>query len=216
MPIYIVGFGGFAREIYAMCKEMEYNKEVCVKGFVNKSPNPFDTSEIFGTYCGIPIYNDKYFDFKNKNVVFGIGNSHLRYRVYYSIEEKYKGFINYPSIISPKAVLMNRESIIIEDGTVICAGTILTCDILIRRFNQLNLNTTVGHDCILGVFSTTAPGVNISGNVTIDPFCYFGTNSCVLEKVHIPSNTIIGAGGVVNKTITESGTYVGIPCRKIK
>lgn len=215
-PIYIVGFSGFAREVYALCKELEYNKEICVKGFVNKPNNPSDTSKIFGTYHSIPVYNETFFDYKDKNIVIGVGDSKLRYNIYYSIEEKAKGFVTYPTLISTKAVLMNKDSMYIGKGVIICAGTILTCDITIRDFVQLNLNTTVGHDCTLGVFSTTAPGVNISGNVTIDPFCYLGTNSCVLEKIHITSNTIIGAGAVVTKTINEKGTYVGIPCRKIK
>lgn len=217
IPVYIIGFSGFAKEVYAHCKELEDNKEICIKGFINKSDDfLFDSSEIIGNYYNIPIYNEKYFDFKNKNIVIGIGDPKLRYKIYLSIEDKAKGFVNYPSIISPKSILLNKQSIIMEEGVIICAGTVLTCDIIIRKFTQLNLNTTIGHDCVLGSFITTAPGVNVSGNVTIDSFCYFGTNSCILEKIYITSNSIIGAGGVVNKNIVEKGTYVGVPCKRIK
>jgi serine acetyltransferase len=43
-----------------------------------------------------------------------------------------------------------------------------------------------------------------------------GTNAAVLPGINICDNVIIGAGAVVNKDITDPGTYVGVPARKIK
>jgi acetyltransferase-like isoleucine patch superfamily enzyme len=44
---------------------------------------------------------------------------------------------------------------------------------------------------------------------------YVGSNSSILP-VSICDDVVIGAGSVVTKDITESGTYVGNPARKIK
>ena len=49
----------------------------------------------------------------------------------------------------------------------------------------------------------------VGNNVSI------GTNATILP-VEITDNVVIGAGAVVTKDITESGTYVGNPARKIK
>ena len=43
-----------------------------------------------------------------------------------------------------------------------------------------------------------------------------GSGSTIIQLVEIAPYTIIGAGAVVVKTIEDSGTYVGVPARKIK
>lgn len=209
IPIYIVGFGGFAREVYSHCKELEDNKELCIKGFITTN---IDKKE----YNGIPIYDEADFDYAGKNVVIGVGNPILREKIWQKIFYTFGRNVYFPNIISPRAILLNKKSINMGIGNVICAGTILTCDIKIKNFVQLNLNTTIGHDCYLGNFMTTAPGVNISGCVKAEKGTYFGTNSSVLENIHIVDDVIIGAGAVVVRDIMEKGTYVGIPAKRIK
>jgi sugar O-acyltransferase (sialic acid O-acetyltransferase NeuD family) len=103
----------------------------------------------------------------------------------------------------------------IGDGTIICPGTILTIDISIGRHVIINLNCTIGHDCVIGNFVTISPGANISGNVTIGDLCYIGSNAVIREKISICDNVVIGAGGVVVKDITWPGVYVGNPVKKI-
>lgn len=101
-------------------------------------------------------------------------------------------------------------------GTIICPGTILTTNITIGNHVIINLNCTIGHDTEIGDFTTLSPGVNVSGNVKIGELCYIGTNAVIIEKITICDNVVIGAGGVVVKDITEPGTYVGNPVKKIK
>lgn len=104
---------------------------------------------------------------------------------------------------------------LIGKGTIICPGTILTTDIKIGNHVILNLNCTVGHDTVIGDYTTASPGVNISGNVNIGKRCYLGTNSVIREGITICDDVVIGAGGVVVKDITEPGTYVGNPVKRL-
>lgn len=108
------------------------------------------------------------------------------------------------------------KNIEIGKGSIICAGSILTTNIKLGDFSQLNLNTTIGHDCVLGKNFTTAPGVNISGNCIIGNNVYIGTNASLREKLSICKDVIIGMQSSVVKDITESGIYVGNPVKKIK
>jgi sugar O-acyltransferase (sialic acid O-acetyltransferase NeuD family) len=103
----------------------------------------------------------------------------------------------------------------INEGTIICPGTILTTYIFIGRHVIINLNCTIGHDCVVGDFVTMSPGANVSGNVTIGNGCYIGSNAVIRDKITICDNVTIGAGGVVVKDITEPGVYVGNPVKKI-
>jgi UDP-N-acetylbacillosamine N-acetyltransferase len=42
------------------------------------------------------------------------------------------------------------------------------------------------------------------------------SGSVLIDKISVCDDVIIGAGSVVIKNITESGTYVGNPARKVK
>lgn len=90
----------------------------------------------------------------------------------------------------------------------------MTCQIKIGDFAQLNLGTTIGHDCIIGDFFTTAPSVNISGICNIGKKVYFGTSAAIRQNLKVCDNVNIGMGAMVVKDITEPGTYVGIPAKK--
>ena len=72
------------------------------------------------------------------------------------------------------------------------------------------------HNVQIGDYTTIAPNAVILGFVNIERKCYIGANSSILPHITICEDVIIGAGTVVTKDITEPGTYVGIPARRIK
>jgi serine acetyltransferase len=99
---------------------------------------------------------------------------------------------------------------------MICPGAQITVNIKFGLCVIVNLNATIGHDCVIGDFVTISPGANISGNVTLGKRCYIGTGAAIIEGVTICDDVVIGAGCVVVKDISEPGTYVGCPAKKIK
>ena len=123
--------------------------------------------------------------------------------------EKYK--CNYVSAYFSNPITSDAEV-----GTIICPGTYITDNVSIGKFVIINLNCTVGHDSVIGDFTTIAPGSHISGNVKIGKFCELGSGCVIREGISICDNVIIGAGAVVVKNITEPGTYAGVPAKKIK
>jgi sugar O-acyltransferase (sialic acid O-acetyltransferase NeuD family) len=138
-----------------------------------------------------------------------IGDSKIRERILSQLSSDME-FIN---LFHPSSVI--SQWVEIGDGAIVCAGTIITCDIKIGKHPQLNLNTTIGHDSIIGDFFTTAPNVNISGNCVIGNHVYFGTASSIKQGLRITDNVVIGMGAVVTKDITEPGVYVGNPAKKL-
>jgi UDP-3-O-[3-hydroxymyristoyl] glucosamine N-acyltransferase len=56
----------------------------------------------------------------------------------------------------------------------------------------------------------------ISGDVVLGQRNYFGNNSSIREKLTITDDVIVGMNACVVKDINESGTYVGVPVKKIK
>jgi sugar O-acyltransferase (sialic acid O-acetyltransferase NeuD family) len=201
--IYIFGASGFAKEVYSICIRTGWD----VVAFVDRQNN---NQQIYG----VPVISENEYD-PTIPVVLAFGKPSLRKTVFQFVLSK-NFDTQFPTLIDPSVIMLNRESIQIGSGSIICAGSILTCDIELGIFSNINLNTTIGHDCKLGDFFTTAPLVSISGKTTIDNNVYFGCSSSCHENINIVKDVTIGMGGVVVKDISESGTYVGVPVKKIK
>ena len=121
----------------------------------------------------------------------------------------------YFTFIHPTALILDDE-IIIGEGSFIGANSILTTNIQIGNHAILNRGNHIGHDCIIGNYFSAMPGSIVSGNVHIGNGVYLGTNSSVIEKKYLLHDIVIGANSVVIKDITERGTYVGVPAKKIE
>lgn len=118
------------------------------------------------------------------------------------------------SWIHPTAIIC--ENVEIGEGSFVGAYSILTTNIKIGNHAILNRANHIGHDCNIGNFFSMMPGSIVSGNVRICDFVYLGTNSAIREKIRIDSNIKIGMGAMVVDNLLVSGTYVGVPAKRIK
>ena len=92
----------------------------------------------------------------------------------------------------------------------------LTVNIAIGDHVMINLDCTIGHDCVIEDFVTLSPGNHLSGYTIIKRGVYMGTGAVTIEKLEIGQEAIIGAGAVVVKDIPANATAVGIPAKPIK
>lgn len=191
----IIGAGGFAREIKAhMC-------DPTIKCFVD---DQFWKENNENTYPLSEFNPNEY------EVLVAIGDSKDRFDMIQRLPKETQYF----TFIHPSVQLLDNN-IEIGKGSVICAGCVLTTNIKIGEHAHLNLQTTIGHDCEIGNYFTTAPGVKISGNCKIYDCVYIGTNASIKQKISIHSSSIIGMNAAVVKNINEPGIYVGIPAKKL-
>jgi sugar O-acyltransferase (sialic acid O-acetyltransferase NeuD family) len=200
--ICIFGAGGFAREVFWLANQCGCEVDAFIDVQAGKD------------YCGVKVEDENYFDPNKHLAVVAVGNPRIREIIVKKIIDHHGDSV-FKTLIHPRAILMD-PNISIGSGSVICANCLLTCDIQLGAFSQLNLATTIGHDTVTGDFFTTAPGVHVSGHVKTGNRVYLGTNSSTVEDIAICSDVTIGAGACVVKDIAESGTYVGIPAKKLK
>lgn len=118
-------------------------------------------------------------------------------------------------IIKARTSVVSKRSVIGE-GTVILHNATVNADVVIGEQCIINTAANIEHDCKIGDFVHVSTGVMINGGCQIGNRCFVGSNSTIAQGVSICDDVVIGAGSVVIKDITESGTYVGNPCRKIK
>ena len=195
----IIGAGGFGREVYWSLSLIE---RVNTKFFVVDKYWD-DTNDLI-----LPISK---FNPNEYKIVIAIGDPKDRFDMVERLPKETKYFTH----IHPSVQILG-DDVEIGDGSIICAGTIITTNVKIGKHTHLNLQTTIGHDCEIGNYFTTAPGAKISGNCKIYDCVYVGTNTSIKEKISIHSFTTIGSNAAVVKNIEEPGTYVGVPSKKIK
>ena len=209
--IVIVGAGGFGREVLDIFDA--YNKiddKYDVLGFIVDSEYG-PPGEIINDR---PILGDtSWFDAHNKeiSVVCAIGRPELRFSMVERLKQKCVQFCN---VVHPHALL--TRYIATGNDVIVTAGSILTNNIKIGNHVHINLNCTVGHDCVLDDFVTLAPGVHISGKVSLCTGCYVGTGVNIIDKIHVGEWSIIGAGSTVINDVPPNSTVVGIPGKVIK
>jgi len=150
-------------------------------------------------------------DFTECEVLIAIGDSQRRKEMV----EKLPSNTQYFTFIHPTALILNKN-IKIGEGSFIGAYSILTTNIVIGKHALLNRMNHVGHDCVIGDYLSMMPSAIISGNCIINNCFYLGTNSSIREKIDICDNVIIGLNSGVVKNINKSGTYAGVPVKKIK
>ena len=206
--ICIVGSGGFGREVlcYLIDSIAETNYKIEEIACFMESDEHYKEKIIMG----IDVIPQSNFDPLKYNVVVAVGDSNSRKKAV----EKLPSNTTFTSIIHPSAVISRWAEI--GEGSIITAGVIITCNIKIGKHAHLNLHTTIGHDCVIGDYFTTAPGAKISGICKFGDCVYFGTNSAVRQGVNVCNNVTIGMGGIVIKDIKEEGIYIGNPLKKLE
>lgn len=206
--IVIIGASGFATEVAWLIEEINFYKlEWEILGFVDDNfrnfPEYINGYKVLGDINYINQLSDDIF------LIIGIGNGKIREKIVEKIKNRKFATLIHPNIkISPT----NK----IEEGTIICSGSILTVNINIGKHCIVNLDCTIGHSATLEEYVTVLPSTNISGNVSINRCSTLGTGVKIIQGITIGKNVMVGAGTIIIKDIEDNCTVVGNPGRVIK
>jgi len=209
--LYIIGAGGFGREVAWLVERINTVTPTWnIKGFID------DNEANHGKYeGGYPVVGGCDYLIKRAEEVWtvcAVGSAKTRKKIINKFADC--NHVKFATVIDPSVIISNRVNI--GDGTIICAGTIITVDITIGNHVIINLDCTLGHDDVISDFVTIYPSVNVSGCVTVGECAELGTGMQIIQGKNIGNEAIIGAGAVVVKDIPEKCTAVGSPAKPIK
>jgi len=206
--IALVGSGGAAKDI--LCQIVDAWKAM---GQDSKDRIIFvepDHGFVSRSLLGFPVISMAMFDPNRFHAILAIGDSQTRAKAIGSMPTETK----YGTIIHPSCVV--SEWIAVGEGSVISAGSILTCDITLGKHTHINYGSTIGHDFEGGDFYSAGPGSHVNGNCKAGQRVYLGSNAALKQGVQLADDVYIGMGSVVLNSISEAGSYAGNPVSKIR
>lgn len=203
--IIIVGAGGHGIEMVWLARRCGRK----IKGFLDNTPEKQENHILGERVLGRIDKSDNYLDCE---FVIAIGNPRARKNIIdtFFSSKKYQ----FATLIDPTVIL--GENIIIGNGAMICAGSILTVNINIGQHCIVNINSTLSHGVSIDNFVTIAPNVSISGDVKICDLVEVGANATIREKLMINEGAMIGMGAVLINNVGKNHIMVGNPARLLK
>ncbi|MFJ7765329.1 acetyltransferase [Bacillus toyonensis] len=206
MEYIIVGAGGHGRVILDIL--IAQNKAVA--GFIDDN----EEEDVLGVY---PILGKKETIVelietrKDIKFIIAIGDNEARKKIVQYIQD-YNG--QFGKAIHPSSIVSNNVKIGL--GTVVMPNVIINNATNVGQHVILNTASTIDHDCNIQDFVHVSPGVNLAGDVTVGIGSHIGIGACVIPRIKIGNNVIVGAGGVVVKDIVNNVVAVGCPTKIIK
>ena len=208
--IAIVGAGGLGREVLMLLHQINHHTSSWeIVGFYD------DAAPAEEKICGFPYLGTV--DQLNRtqwplHVAVAIGSCSAKAEV---VARLFNPLLQFPVLVHPTVLLLEEQAHQIGEGSIICQNCILTTNVTLGRHVLLNLACTIGHDAVLGDFCSLMPQVAVSGGVRMGNGVYGGTNSTLLQNLHVGAFTTIGAGAVVTQDLPSYCTAVGVPARII-
>lgn len=201
--IIIIGASGHGKVVADIAKLNGYKEIIFLDDDISK--RQCGSYLVVGTTKEIKLYIKEY------DLIVAIGNNFIREKIT-RILDQYG--IKQRTLIHPSAVI--DDTVTIEEGTVVMANVVINANTIKGKNCIINTASTVDHDCRVDDFVHISPGVNIAGTVRVGTRTWIGIGGIIANNVNICNECIIGAGAVVIKNIKQSGTYVGVPIRKVK
>lgn len=203
--LFIFGAGGFGREVAWLSRQL-FDSEIVRYFIVDDNFSEADQVD------GVPVRALSSIKHgHDSRFVVAIGGCSARRNV---ADRCRLAGLSATALVHPRAEM--SANVRIGNGSIICAGSILTTGISLGVHVHINLACTIGHDVNIGDFSTLSPGVHVSGHVHIGRDVFIGTganiiNGSAAEPLVIGDGAVIAAGACVTRSVDPGALMAGVP-----
>ncbi len=203
----IVGAGGFGRELLQWIKDInKLQTKWQIKGFIDDNPNALDELECdFMVIGSIQGWEPK----SNEVFVCAIATPSIKEQVVTSLKSKGASFVR---IIHPTAIIGDHNKI--GEGLIAYPNSYINTNVRIGDFVTL-LSSGIGHDVVVGDYSTISSYCDITGGVKIGKRVFLGSHVTIVPGRKIGDDAYLGAGSVVVTHIKEKTKVMGNPAKKM-
>lgn len=197
MNVYIVGAGGFAREV----RRWAYDSGIDATAFLDRDAGELD---------GLPVVSDL-MDFSPRDVFLcGLGEPALKRIVCERLRSRGARFW---TIIHPSAIVTQPSAL--GEGCVVCPNAVVSVGAKVGRLVTINCAATVGHDSTVGDHCSISSHADICGNASLGDGVLMGSHASILPHATAGDWSIVGSGSVVVREAPERSTVMGVPASVI-
>jgi len=204
---YIVGAGGFGREVYSwLLEEGELLEEHKFSGFLDDNPAALDA---YGLEAEVVGSISNFSDFENAVFICGIGAVEPKKRLCAPMLAKGAQFLQ---LIHPSVIMGNNVRLGL--GVVLCPRVTLTCDIEVGEMAMINCHSSAGHDAKIGAWATVSAHCDLTGSTEVGEGAFLGSGVSIIPTKKIGKGVTVGAGSVVIRNIPDGARVFGNPARE--
>lgn len=127
----------------------------------------------------------------------------IRQEKYMKAKQKGYAFISYVSSTIP-----HIENLKVGENCFILDGQTINLDVTIGNNVTIWSGNHIGDCSVIKDHNWLSSHVCISGDVTIESFCFLGNNSTISNQVTIAPHSFIGANALITKNTVEGGVYL--------
>lgn len=147
---------------------------------------------------------------KDYEIFIAVGHSAVRERLMEQLEAVHAVI---PVLVHPSAVV--ARDVLIGSGSVVMAGAVVNSGAHLGKGVIVNTCSSVDHDCVVEDFVHIAVGAHVAGTVHIGRHTWIGAGATVSNNLTIVDQVMLGAGAVAVKDLLSSGTYAGVPAKRM-
>jgi len=208
--IVVIGASGHGSVVLdCLEKEGKYNVIGFIDSFKEKKSH-VNGYQVLGSEFDLPYLINR---FNIDGGIVAVGDNWMRKLVVDRIKKIIPSF-NFVNTLHPNTVI--GKDVYLGVGNVFMPGAIVNANAIINDFCIINTNASLGHDGVMGSYSSLAPSVCSGGNLRLGQFSAISLGANIINGITIGAHTVIGAGSLV---LTDMGNHViayGSPAKKIR
>lgn len=196
----IIGAGGLGCEVAWTVERINAAAGAPVwniLGFADDDPDRTSSS-----FAGYPMLGDPAAALAERPdaaLFVAIGNNQTRAKVVARFADR-----EFPILVDPTAQV--APSVTLRKGAYVAAQAVVSVGSDLGAFVIVNARAGVGHDCLVGDYSSVCPGVSLSGHTTLGAFVLMGTNSCTVPGISIGEGATVSAGTPALRNVAAGTT----------
>jgi len=203
--IFIVGAGGFGREVLEWALAAWPNHAAKIQGFLSDDDVHQTRSAVSLPIVGAP----RSFSPDAKDAfLLAIGIPVVRRSIAENMRARGARFM---SLVHPTALV--SETAIVEEGSIICPYAIVSADTRVGSFTLMNYHSSLGHDASTGSYCVLSPYATIGGGGRIGDDVFMGMHASVGPGKTVGSLSKISANSAALAHVPPKSLVYGVPGR---
>jgi len=210
--VVVFGAGGLGREVGLLIEALGSTEAWDFLGYIDDAPNSAGPVLGHPVLGGVERLKPLSREFADLHVVVAVGSSSALRSIPLAIANV-GASVTFPNVAHPSATV-SWKHIDAGVGNIVCAGARLN-NACIGSHNIINMNSVMGHDCVLGDRNLISPSATLNGEVVVGSDVMVGAGATIMPRVEIGDGATIAIGSVVGKSVNAGDTVAGNPARVV-